>query len=90
MEGPGVGKKKIPAVEAAAEEYVRVRDRRMDLTDKEVEAKQKLIDLLHKHSKTIGVDGEGVLRYRYDDMVIELSPGKENLKVRTAGEPGEE
>jgi hypothetical protein len=27
------------------------------------------------------------MRYEYDDVVVELSPGKEQLKVRTASSP---
>lgn len=85
--GKGVAPVRIKAVDDAAEEYVKVRDRRMGLTKKEVQAKQTLIDLLHKNSEKIGADEEGIMRYEYDDVVVELSPGKETLKVRTASSP---
>jgi rare lipoprotein A (peptidoglycan hydrolase) len=91
MKGPGVAPVRIKAVDDAAEEYVKIRDRRMGLTKKEVQAKQNLIDLLHKNAEKIGADDEGIMRYEYDDVVVELSPGKEQLKVRTAANPaGEE
>jgi hypothetical protein len=84
MKGPGVAPVRIKAV-------VKIRDRRMGLTKKEVQAKQNLIDLLHKNAEKIGADDEGIMRYEYDDVVVELKPGKEQLKVRTASNPeGEE
>lgn len=91
VKGPGVAPIRIKAVDEKAEEYVKVRDRRMGLTKKEVQAKNELIDLLHKNAERIGADSEGIIRYEYDDVVVELSPGKEQLKVRTATNPaGEE
>lgn len=87
IKGPGVAPKRIKAVDEKAEEYVKVRDRRMGLTKKEVQAKAELIDILHKNSESIGADSEGIMRYEYDDVVVELSPGKEQLKVRTASSP---
>jgi hypothetical protein len=91
IKGPGVAPVRIKAVDDAAEEYVKVRDRRMGLTKKEVQAKQNLIDIIHKNAEKIGADDEGIMRYEYDDVVVELSPGKEQLKVRTATNPaGEE
>jgi hypothetical protein len=89
--GKGVAPKRIKAVDEKAEEYVKVRDRRMALTKKEVQAKNELIDILHKNAESIGADDEGIMRYEYDDVVVELAPGKEQLKVRTASSPnGEE
>jgi hypothetical protein len=91
ISGKGVAPVRIKAVDAAAEEYVKVRDRRMGLTKKEVQAKQNLIDIIHANADKIGSDDEGIMRYEYDDVVVELSPGKEQLKVRTATNPaGEE
>jgi hypothetical protein len=88
---PGMKPPRIAALDEAAEEYVKVRDRRMGLTEKEVQAKANLIDLLHKHADKIPPNDEGVMYYKYDDVVVELKPGKEQLKVRTATNPaGEE
>jgi hypothetical protein len=80
--GPGVGLVSIPEVDEAAADYVRKRDRRQDLTRLEVEAKQRLIDVLHLHEKEIGRDGEHVLRYKHEDLSIELMPEGEKLRVR--------
>lgn len=85
--GKGVAPIRIKAVDDAAEEYVKIRDRRMGLTKKEVQAKTNLIDIIHKNAEKIGADDEGIMRYEYDDVVVELSPGKEQLKVRTATSP---
>lgn len=91
VSGKGVAPVRIKPVDDAAEDYVKIRDRRMAMTKKEVQAKQNLIDLLHKNADKIGADDEGIMRYEYDDVVVELSPGKEQLKVRTATNPaGEE
>jgi hypothetical protein len=91
MKGPGVAPVRIKAVDDAAEEYVKIRDRRMGLTKKEIQAKQNLIDLLHKNAEKIGINPEGEMLYVYDDVEVTLTPGKEQLKVRTASNPeGEE
>ncbi len=84
IEGPGVAPVKIKELDAAAADYVDVRDRRMSLTEKEIEAKRDLIHLMHKHEEKLGRDGDGVLRYKYDDenLVVELKPGDETLKVK--------
>jgi hypothetical protein len=80
--GPGVGITSIPEVDSAAADYVRKRDRRQELTKLEVEAKQRLIDVLHTHEKAIGRDGEHVLRYKHEDLMVELMPEGEKLRVR--------
>jgi len=88
---PGMKPVRITALDEAADNYVKVRDRRMGLTEKEVQAKQNLIDLIHEHADKLQPNDEGVIYYKYDDVVVELKPGKEQLKVRTATNPaGEE
>lgn len=59
MEGPGISRVKVAEVEEAADEYEAVRDRRMALTEKEVEAKAKLRMLMEKHLLTVYVFDEG-------------------------------
>lgn len=86
---PGVGQKRIPEVDKAAAEYVRIRDRRMEMTPLEVKAKEKLISLLHKHEAAIGKDGKGSLRYVYENTLVELVPTGEQLKVKAYVDPGE-
>ncbi len=89
IEGPGIAPVRIKSVDELAEAYIKERDRRVRMTPREVTAKNELIDELHKHADKIGRDAEGVLRYEYDDIVIELRPGKETLKVRAADDNGE-
>lgn len=79
---PGTERVRIKSIDDAAEEYVNVRDKRMEWTEKEVAAKQQLTDLMHKHAEKIGRDAEGGLTYRYDDMQVILKPTEEVLKVK--------
>lgn len=76
----------IPTINKLAEDYVKERDKRMKLTPREVAAKTKLIDAIHKHKEKIGAQPDGTVTYRYDDTVIVLKPGKEQLKVKSANE----
>jgi len=74
MEGEGVARKKVKAVETASDNYVEARDNRMALTVKEVEAKIILIAKMKEH---------GIVEYVYDDHKVILKPGKDNVKVRS-------
>ena len=66
---PGIERKKIKDIEDAAESYVAVHDKRISMTEKEVEAKAALLDAMHKHKLTV---------YRFDERIIEVTP-KENV-----------
>lgn len=90
MTGPGVGTTRIPAIDEAAASYVKERDKRIRQTPREVETKTKLIDLLHAHEKEIGRDGEGVLRYQFEGLSIELRHTEEKLRVRKLDAEDEE
>lgn len=48
VEGPGVSPVSIPAINRLAEDYIKERDKRVKMTPREVAAKQKLIDAIHK------------------------------------------
>lgn len=90
VEGPGTGKVNIPEINEQATTYQRIRDRRQKLTLDEVEAKDKLSELMHAHAAEIGKDGEGVMRYITDeDKEVILAPAGESLKVREYKDPGE-
>ena len=78
--GKGVSPVSIPDVDRLAEIYVKARDKRLKETPKEVTAKQNLIAAMHAHEKDIK-QPDGTLIYRFDEMVITLTPGKEKLKV---------
>lgn len=77
IEGEGVARPKIKAIDSAADKYIEIRDSRMALTEKEVAAKLKLAMLMRDHKLT---------EYVYDDHKVVLQPGKENVKVRTIHE----
>lgn len=77
IEGEGVAPKKIPAVEKAASKYVGIRDERMALTKKEVDARAVLINAMHEANVAI---------YRFDDLEVKLKAGEEKVKVRTVDE----
>ena len=94
LTGPGVERVSIKAVDRAVDRYVAVRDERMELTKKEVEKKIELIAIMKEHKDKIGVDAEGSMVYRHDDLLVTLRHGKDDLKVRTSedeeGENGDE
>lgn len=86
IEGAGVAPVRIRAIDKLADEYITVRDQRVQLTPQEVSAKQALIGALHKHADKLGTDPSGAIVYRYDTIVITLEPGKEKLRVKNAEE----
>lgn len=74
MNGPGVSRPKVPAIEKAAEAYVGVRDQRMELTEREVLLKKELRDLMIKH---------GLKLYPLDDgKQVVIEPGEDEVKVK--------
>jgi len=84
MTGPGVESARINEIDNLAGDYVIERDRRIVQLAKEIEAKRKLIEALHRNAAKISVpqsDGTVLLVYRYDETTITLAPGKEKLKV---------
>lgn len=73
IEGEGVSKPKIKAIDKAADKYVEVRDARMEMTEKEIAAKAVLLNAMHE---------AGLTEYQYGDMKVIVKPGKENVKVK--------
>jgi hypothetical protein len=69
----GMTDRKLEALQDAAYEYVKVRDKRMELTKTEVEKKGEILKLMHKHKKDV---------YNYEDVHIEIVIEEENVKVR--------
>jgi len=87
---PGVERESIPAIEAVADAYVKVCDRRMKLTEQEITAKAVLLEVVTKHADVLAVNGDGQRIYRFEDEVVILEPGKANVKVKRAhAEPDE-
>ncbi len=92
LEIPGTERLKIKAIEDAPETYVAIRDKRMKLTEQEVEAKASLIEVMLRHQDKLSLDSDSNYLYRYEDEVVILSE-KAGVKVRHAvvdGEPEEE
>jgi len=80
----------IKEIDSAAETYVSARDKRMAAGKKEFEAKKKLIDICWANKAALSKDSEGGYRYTYDDMVVEIKPGKDNVRVHPAEDEEEE
>ena len=90
MTGPGVEKPSIEEIDKAAAAYVLIRDKRIALTIKEVEARDKVVSLLHAHEEELGRAANGAIRYEYDEILVELTPTKEKLRVKSlADDEGE-
>ena len=70
---PGLEDRRIADLHEAAEEYVKYRDKRQELTTKEVELKQELLRLMHKHKKT---------EYRCDGVEVSIVMEEETVKVK--------
>lgn len=81
---PGTERPAIPEIDEAADAYRSVRDKRMKLTEQEITAKTNLIEVMRANAKKLAVNAAGERIYRYDDEVVVLEPGKENVKVKHA------
>ena len=68
----------IPEIDAAAENYVRERNKRMKLTEKEKEAHEVLLAAMLKHELS---------SYEYDGQIVFVSEGKRKVKVNEKDEP---
>ena len=90
MTGTGVAPVRIKEVDTLAEAYIKERDKRLHQTPKEVAAKLKLIEALHRNEAKIGRQPDGALVYRYDEIVITLTSGKDKLKVQDVADEDEQ
>jgi hypothetical protein len=80
---PGMEDRKITALDNAALSYDEVKKQRMELTEREVEAKELVRSLMHK---------EGKKAYKHNGITITLEPEGEKVKVKVkaAGEEDDE
>lgn len=85
MEIAGTEKPKIPELEAAAEAYVAMRDKRMKLTEEEVEKRDQLAGLMKKHNLTFYEDLNAV-----PPLVVTLKVGEPKVKVKKLDGSGED
>jgi hypothetical protein len=77
---PGMENKHLEDIEEAAITYAGIRDRRMELTRQETDARDLLMQVMKRHSKT---------EYRVEEMEIRIVPVDEKIKVRILGEKEE-
>jgi hypothetical protein len=78
---PGMERKEIPEVNDAAEAYVEARDKRMALTEKEVEAKDALLTVMTKHKLQVYKDESAS-----PPLVVTVLQGEAKVKVSVADE----
>lgn len=90
IEIPGTERPTIKEIEEAAEAYRALRDKRMKLLTQELSAKENLLQVMLAHSKTLPKNAEGEVMYRYDDELVILKPGKQNVKVKAVHDSDEE
>ncbi len=70
---PGMEDRAIKPLQTAAEEYAEIRDERMELSQREVKLKAKVLTLMHHHQKE---------HYAYGGVTIDIVKEEENVKVR--------
>ncbi|MFH0851572.1 MAG: hypothetical protein V1876_02380 [Candidatus Peregrinibacteria bacterium] len=70
---PGMAERRIEDLHKAALDYVSIRDERMELTEKEVEAKGEVLDLMNKHKRD---------SYTCEGVEIVFVPGEPTVKVK--------
>ena len=70
---PQMAPRKHPTIHPLALDYVRVRDRRMLLTDEETELQDRLLEAMKK---------AGFETYEYEDINVYVSHGDESVKVK--------
>ena len=71
MTGAGVEDKRIKAIDDAYEDWDDAKEKRMTLTEREIETRDKLVQVMQSH---------GVSKYRYDGKLIECD-SKTRIKV---------
>lgn len=90
LKGRGVEPVVISEIENAAEKYVEARDERIKLLAVEVEAKEALMSVIHRHADKLTKEVGGGLSYRYNERLVILKPTGENVKVKSVHDDGEE
>ncbi len=81
----GTEPKSIKEVDAAAEGYVDARDKRMERTEKEVEARDALIAVMKKHKLDVYRDDSAA-----PPLLVTLVPGDDRVKVTRVQDEGED
>jgi hypothetical protein len=77
VEGPGVSTKRIVALDNAIERWRDIVEQRMGLTEKEIQARDRVLEVCHE---------KGVTKYNYRDndvdKVLVVIVGKEKVKLK--------
>ncbi len=79
---PGTEPPSIPDLDDAIEIYQDIKGRRCALTAKETEAKQIMVAIAKANAAKIGKDGDGVLKYKSDHLVLVIAPNNETVSVK--------
>jgi len=66
-----------PEIDDIALKYVKTRDRRMKLTDDEVQLREKIRDRMHEHELASYVLGDGP-----DRMIVSVEASEERVRVK--------
>jgi CRISPR/Cas system-associated exonuclease Cas4 (RecB family) len=74
---PGMEDAKIDELHSLAEDYVDIRDRRMDLNKQETPLKQQLLAAMHAQNKT---------HYRHNGLIIDVVHENEKVRVKLTRE----
>lgn len=81
LEGPGAEVPRIAEITRAINEYKEIKDARVALTPKEVQGKQKVIQLMEKHADKLRNPQTGNLTYPLDEKTyVEIEPAKVTIK----------
>lgn len=86
LEIPGTERPVIKEIDKAADRYVALRDQRIAVLKKELDAKAVLIDAMQRHVTEVGRDGDDNLIYQYGDHVVIVSD-RIQVKVKSAEAP---
>lgn len=82
LKGPGVAPERHKDIEKIADDYVNIRDQRMDLTNQEVTLRTALGHVMHEH---------GLKTYRYDGYEVTIKPPEgEKVSVRQVKEESDD
>jgi len=78
---PGMEERSIKELDELCHEYAGMRDKRMDLTKREVELQADLLTCMRKHKKRV---------YEYEEIHAEIVTEKTKVKVKIKKEEAEE
>src|SRR3989304_9181646 len=81
----GTEQESIKEIDSAAESYVDARDKRINLTDREPEAKEALISVMRAHNVAVYRDENAD-----PQLIVTLTPGDDKVTVTRAKDEDDE